>query len=65
MEIPAIYKNASKEIQNIMINLGANVYSYLNLHTIEEEEVIMKFTSTDNKNLKHSLDYVLNNIFSI
>ena len=53
MEIPAIYTNSSKEIQNIMINLGANVYSYLNLHTIEEEEVIMKFTSTDNKNLKH------------
>ena len=62
MEIPAIYKNSSKEIQNIMINLGANVYSYLNLHTIEEEEVIMKFTSSDNKNLKHFYEMQLNEL---
>ena len=49
MSYPSIYKNASNEIQNIIIQLGSAMFQYLNLNTMDDEEVIMKY-NTINKN---------------
>ena len=53
MEHPRVFTKSSKVIQRFIINIGSAMFEQLGLDKINDDEVIMKFNSTDNKNLKH------------
>lgn len=45
--IPKLYSNSNKVIQNIIINLGCNVFSYLKMDQLTNEDIISKFSVID------------------
>ena len=45
--LPKLYRNSSKGIQNVIINLGCNVFSYLKMDQLADEEILNKFSIID------------------
>ena len=52
MNTPPIYNNASEEIKKIIINLGSSLFSHLKLNELSEDDIIMKYKTLDNVNVK-------------
>ena len=52
MNTPPIYNNASEKIKQIIINLGSSLFSHLRLNELSEDDIIMKYKTLDNVNVK-------------
>ena len=47
---PFYFNNLNNEVKNIIINFGCSVFEYLRLNELNEEEIIMKYSSSFEKN---------------
>ena len=56
MQHPSIYSNSSDEIKTIIINFGSAVFQYLNLNKMTDEEVIMKYNTINNNDIRETYE---------
>ncbi len=56
MQLPSIYKNSSKNIQNIIIQLGSSLFNYLDFNNMSEEDIMIKYNSINKDILKEGYE---------
>ena len=60
MELPSIYSNSSDDIKNIIIQFGSAIFQYLNLNKMNDEEVIMKYNTINNNDIRENYEDMIN-----